>query len=73
MCPTGTVAEVEHLLGFLRNNRLLVATCLGMLVVGSLAFPYLLGLNGGVAAVLVLLVLAASLRVYWVEPVKLFV
>jgi len=62
--PTGTVAEVEHLLGFLRNNRLLVATCLVVLVVGSLAFPYLLGLNGGVAVVLLLLVLAVSLGVY---------
>jgi hypothetical protein len=55
---------MRHLASFLRSNRIPAAIGLALLVVGSLAFQFVLGLAAGVAVVLFLLVVATALGIY---------
>ncbi len=70
---------MQHVLIFLRSNRLPVVIGVASLVVGSLAFQYLLGLHAGVAFVLFVLIVGTALRAYrilnrspmvWDEPLS---
>lgn len=68
---------MEDVLKFVRSNRFPLAVVVASLVVGSVVFPYLIGLNARVALVLFFLVVGTTLGIYrilnrsplvWDEP-----